>query len=53
MFKTKFRHVIGATMVVAMVFGSVGVAYSADKVVWNFNVWGGTVPKSIHVSLIS
>ena len=38
MFRTKFRHVIGATMVVAMVFGSVGVAYSAEKVVWNFNV---------------
>jgi len=41
MFRTKFRHIIGATMVAAIAFGSVGVAYSADKVVWNFNVWGG------------
>ena len=41
MFRTKSRHIIGAIMVAAMAFGSVGVAYSADKVVWNFNVWGG------------
>ena len=41
MFRTKIRHIIGATMVTAMAFGSVGVAYSADKVIWNFNVWGG------------
>ena len=28
MFRTKFRHIIGATMVAAIAFGSVGVAYS-------------------------
>ena len=39
--KPKFGLVLGLTMIMAMMAGSVSVANSADKVVWNFNVWGG------------
>lgn len=41
MFGRKVSLLTGIVAVLSMVFGVFGAASSADKVVWNFNVWGG------------